>query len=102
MNEQGFDAGLYRAQRWRAVRRWSLLLGSLLLFVEWHGVPYLRTQWEGADRQRMSTARYWSVTGGRVERVNGIAPLIALFPLERSVVSYGKEALEDLLSHLER
>ncbi|MEE9391189.1 MAG: hypothetical protein V3W41_01655 [Planctomycetota bacterium] len=50
----------------------------------------------------MSTARYWSVTGGRVERVNGIAPLIALFPLERSVVSYGKEALEDLLSHLER
>ncbi len=94
----GMDLGIRRSLRWRAFRRGLLVCVLLALFVEFRGVPHLRLSDPGRLHAQ-DGVDYWGVTGLRQVnsgRLRSAAPLIALLPLERSLVSYASEAASSL------
>lgn len=103
--EEGFDAGLHRAQLWRRARRWVLVLCVLVVVVEHVGAPALRVTYQQRAGGRVVAATYLSVTGmrravaGQFEA--GTCPLFVMLPLERSLWSYGKDAARRLVQSLE-
>lgn len=98
---QGFDAGLHAAQRWRALRRWALLLIGLAVFVELAGLPALRVTYVEQGGQ-IRSGTYLGLAGRRTIVAGELAPtcpLIALVPLERSLTSYAREGWDSLLEN---
>ena len=98
MSDMGFDAGLHASARWRAARRWILLILGLALFIELAGVPHLRWTYVEQDG-RVRSGQYLSVTGTKplvAGQVAPTCPLIALVPLDRSLWSYTIEGLRGL------
>lgn len=100
---RGFDAGVDRRSRYRAIRRKLVLLAMLLAFVEFVGTPHLRVSYAQPGRRGViSIAEYWGVTGARTLRAGGVAstcPLIVLLPLDRSLVSYAGDGIDSLLAN---
>lgn len=95
MPEPGFDAGLHTAARWRAARRWALLVLGLALFLEAAGAPCLRLSYTEVG-DRVQSGQYVGLFGVRRVVAGEFAPtcpLIVLVPLDRSIVSYAAEAL---------
>jgi len=82
----------------KRIRRLALLLLVLGGFVEIAGVPYLRASYEyrgSGHYKQIHRATYVSVTGARSVRAGQYAegcPIVLLIPLERSLLSYGKDA----------
>lgn len=98
---QGFDAGLHAAQRWRALRRWALLLVGLAVFVELAGLPVLRVTYVEQGGQ-IRSGTYLGLAGRRTIVAGELAPtcpLIALVPLERSLTSYARGGWDSLLEN---
>lgn len=86
------DLGLRRSLRLRTVRRWALLVVLLGTFVEYQGLLHVRLSFPG--QERAFTPDYWSLTGKRRYAAPN-APLFALLPMERSVLSYASEGARE-------
>lgn len=101
MNDQEFarsrmrslDAGTAQASRWRSFRRFVVFVAMLAGLLEFGGVPSLRWTYEKV-RDRVVVAEYIGPFGARrasAGELGGTCPLIALIPLERSLLSYAAE-----------
>lgn len=90
--------GMERQQARRRLRRTLLLLTAALLFIEFAGVPHMRVTYTYTGRSsasRMLAAQYWGPFGGKPAQAGQYGegcPLIVLIPLEKSLVSYAREA----------
>jgi len=78
----------------------------LALFVEIAGLPHLRVSYEYRGRASDPTiisAQYLSITGmrrvGFTEMPSGSMPLVALLPLERSLIDYGRNVSATVWSY---
>lgn len=84
---------------WVCLKRILLLAAIIVAFVEFLGLPHLRVSYDyrgPADNPSIIAARYWSVTGTREVHyleMGDRMPLVALFHLDRSVFSYGLDAV---------
>ena len=91
----------------RRIRLWHVLVGTavVLIATEIWGLPHLRTTYEyrgPAKNPTIISATYWSVTGPRRVHYSEIGdnmPVVAMLPLEKSLLIYAKEALASILSY---
>jgi hypothetical protein len=82
-DEGEFDLGMRRSLRIRSFRRWIIMAGIVVAFLEFKGMPHVRLT-DPARGYRADAIQYWSVTG--TSRYRGPhSPLIVLIPMERPV-----------------
>ncbi len=89
------DAGIVRGSDWRAFRRMVLFVAMIVCVVEFIGVPSLRVTYTERGG-RILSGQYWSITGSKTLSAGDVSsecPLIAMIPLEESLVSMAVTAL---------